>query len=273
VPLWQKFIATKARSHGEIKSKLKRFPSYILNMAILVVAISFLGMRPVSHYGFAVITFSNYVGDKELQLDTVHYKNALGQDFTVSNFKYYVGNFKLYKHDTLKYTWNDYYLVRADDLKSRSFTLPMIVEDGIYTSMSFTIGVDSLSNCSGAQSGALDPVNAMFWTWNTGYVFMKLEGKAKASASPGHIFEYHIGGYKEPNNCIRTITLDFKKTPLNIYHEEERDVEIKTDILEILQHPITIDFSKISSVTDFHHAVEIADNYKDMFSVLKVVNE
>jgi hypothetical protein len=240
-------------------------------MAIVMVAILFLGMRP-SHFGYAVISFSNYVGDQKLQLDSTHYKNALGQDFTVSNFKYYVGNFKLYKGDSLKYKSDDYFLVKADDPKSSQFTLPMIYEDGEYTSMSFTLGVDSLHNCSGAQSGALDPVNAMFWSWNSGYIFLKLEGKSPASKSPGNIFEYHIGGYKAPANCIRTITIDLKKTPLKVYHEEECGIELKTDILEMLKNPMTVDFSKLSSVTDFHHAEEMADNYKDMFSVLKITN-
>lgn len=238
-------------------------------MAILVVAICFLGMKPVSHYAYAVINFSNYVGDKKLQLDSVHYKNALGQDFTVSNFKYYVGNFKLYSHDSLKYTWDQYFLVNEADLKSKKVMLPMM-PDGKFTKLTFTLGVDSALNCSGAQSGALDPVNAMFWAWNTGYVFVKLEGKAAASKSSGHIFEYHIGGYKQPTNCIRTIALDLSKDPLRSRGEEYCGIQIKADALELLQAPMTIDFSTLSSVTDFHHATEIADNYTDMFSVLKI---
>jgi hypothetical protein len=33
--------------------------------------------------------------------------------------------------------------------------------------------------------------------------------------------------------------------------------------------PTTIDLSKLSSVTDFHNATTIADNYSDMFSIMK----
>ncbi|MEO5642361.1 MAG: MbnP family protein [Bacteroidia bacterium] len=242
-------------------------------MAIPVIAIFFFGMRPVSRYAYAIINFSNYAGDEMLRLDSAHYQNELGQDFTVTNFKYYVGNLKLYSHDTVKYTWNQYFLINEADPKSRKVTLPMMPEGKEkYTSISFTLGVDSAMNCSGAQSGALDPVNAMFWMWNTGYIFVKLEGKAAASKSPGHIFEYHIGGYRAPSNCIRTIMLDLTNNPLKSVGEEYCGIQIKTDILELLKTPMTIDFSKLSSVTDFHHAAEIADNYTDMFTVLKVEN-
>lgn len=251
---------------------MKSFPSYILNMAILVVAICFLGMRPATNLGYLRVEFSNFVGDDSLELDSGRYKNKLGQDFTVSNFKYYVSDFKLYTAKGDIYNFPREFLVRADDPKSFAMTLTAI-PDGDYTSMSFTLGVDSAQNCSGAQSGALDPVNGMFWTWNTGYVFMKLEGKSSFSKSSGNIFEYHIGGYKAPANCIRKITLHLKDNPVKMRFEESSSIEIKTDILEILQNPATNDFSELSSVTDFHHAEEFADNYKDMFSVLKIDNE
>jgi hypothetical protein len=36
------------------------------------------------------------------------------------------------------------------------------------TAIKFLLGVDSLKNVSGIQTGALDPAKGMFWTWNTG---------------------------------------------------------------------------------------------------------
>ena len=132
------------------------------------------------------------------------------------------------------------------------------------------IGVDSIHNCSGAQSGALDPVNGMFWTWSTGYIFLKLEGHADASASSGHIFEYHIGGYAAPNNCIRRVTLSLTAKGLRIEKSKANKIWLKADISEILKNPVTIDFSKLSSVTDHHNAITIADNYMDMFTIKAV---
>ncbi len=128
--------------------------------------------------------------------------------------------------------------------------------------------MDSIHNCSGAQSGALDPVNAMFWTWSTGYIFLKLEGKSAVSKSPGHLFEFHIGGYKQPSNCIRKVNLDLKSQKLNLTKNQNVNLSLKVDIAELFKSPTTLDLAEISSVTDFHNATTVADNYADMFSVM-----
>ena len=119
---------------------------------------------------------------------------------------------------------------------------------------------------------------------------MKLEGKSPDSKSPGHIFEYHIGGYKEPSNCIRTVTLEiFKPKNKAVVHtdndmlhiagttpiENSKTVSIGiiADISMILSSHTVIDFSKLSSVTDFHNVKTIAENYKDMFYVTRLVQQ
>ena len=232
-------------------------------MATLVVAMSFTG-KPAGS-GQLVVLLDHYVGNKLLQQDTVSYQNELGQSFTVTKFRYYIGNIHLKKVNGDEVAMSDYYLVNEDEETSKKITLNL--PEGEYGSISFIIGVDSLHNCSGAQAGALDPVNAMFWAWNTGYIFLKLEGKSPASKSPGNIFEYHIGGYKQPANCIRAANLSFIQ-PLIITNASAKELHLKVDAAEILKSPMTIDFSQLSSVTDFHNATIIADNYADMFSVI-----
>ena len=214
-----------------------------------------------------VIRFHNYVGTDKLVLDSVVYKNALGQAYTISMFKYYVGNIRLKRNGGPDYISHEYFLLDEDNSQSEQLILNDIPE-GDYNSLSFMVGVDSLHNCSGVQSGALDPVKGMFWTWNTGYIFLKIEGHTSFSKSPGHIFEFHIGGFKGPANCIRNINLDLKNKNLKVAAGKTSSLEIKTDASEIFKGPVTIDFSKNSSITDMHNAKMIADNYIDMFSIL-----
>ena len=249
------------------------FQKILLITCIATASVVAMSFRPVSDHSKLIIHFENYVGDKKLALDTVTYQNQLGQKYTVTNFKYYISNLSLKGADGKDYQINDsYLLIRQDDEESWSATLNDIPA-GKYTAISFMIGVDSLHNCSGAQSGALDPINGMFWTWNTGYIFLKLEGKSSASKSPGNIFEYHIGGYKEPTNFIRMTTVKFGSNGMEMNSAKTTSLFIKTDAAEILKNPNSIDFSKLSSVTDFHHAADIADNYTDMFSVIRISNE
>lgn len=233
-------------------------------MAILWVAMSFTGdLKSKKNNGSPVsISFEHFVGNEILKLDSANYKNALGQTFTISKFKYYVSNFHFKNSAGKDVTIGGSFLINEDEEETKKILLAKIPE-GNYTSMDFIIGVDSLHNCSGAQSGALDPVNAMYWAWNTGYIFLKLEGQAATSLSPGHFFEYHIGGYKQPTNCIRKISFDLSKS-----ESITKEIKIKVNVLEILKTPSAIDFSKLSSVTDLKNATVIADNYKDMFELI-----
>jgi hypothetical protein len=177
----------------------------------------------------------------------------------------------LLRKDGQPITYNSYFLIDEEKPDSKKIVLENI-PGGEYVSVNFTVGVDSIDNCSGAQSGVLDPINGMFWTWNTGYIFMKLEGTSQFSSAPYAMLEYHIGGFKKPHNCIQTISLPLNKSIL-ITNNYNKTIEIKTDVLEILKTPISIDFSILSSVTDFNNATTIANNYSDMFSVLKFDDE
>lgn len=217
--------------------------------------------------GLLSIGFNHYVDSLLLKLDSTEYKNELGQTYKVGMFKYYISNIHLIRENGKDYACKEYFLVNEDIEESKKIILKDIPE-GTYYKLVFTIGVDSAANCSGAQSGALDPTNAMFWTWNTGYIFMKLEGKAATSSAPGNIFEYHIGGYKDPNYNIRKI---FFPLPENILIEKNKTAEIKmrVNVSEILKAPTTIDFSKLPSVTDAQNGGIIADNYRDAFSIQK----
>ena len=239
---------------------------------VIRIALCVVGISAVSSFSTPVevaklnISIEHFAGTSLLDLDNGEYKNALGQAFTVSRFRYYLSNIKLKNANGSDFETKEYFLVDETETDSKKLILTNVPE-GHYNSISFVVGVDSTHNCSGAQSGALDPVNGMFWTWNTGYIFLKLEGHANTSTSPGHIFEYHIGGYAAPNNCIRRVTLQLGSSGLNIEKGKVNNLLLKADILNILKGPKTVDFSKLSSVTDFHNATTIADNYADMFSI------
>ena len=214
------------------------------------------------------LNFSHYVGNEVLQLDSVSYKNALNQDFSVTKFKYYLGNIALVRKDGKPVTYHKYFLIDQEKPDSKKVVLENLPA-GEYVSVHFTVGVDSIDNCSGAQSGALDPINGMFWTWNTGYIFMKLEGTSEFSSAPNAMLEYHIGGFKKPNDCIRPICLALNPS-IVIPNEQNKTIKIKTDVLEILKAPISIDFSTLPIVTSFNNATTLADNYSDMFSILEL---
>jgi hypothetical protein len=65
----------------------------------------------------------------------------------------------------------------------------------------------------------LDPVNGMYWAWQSGYINFKLEGKSKICNTRNNVFQFHIGGYMHPNATVQTVFLNVKnpnKTEINI---------------------------------------------------------
>jgi hypothetical protein len=153
-----------------------------------------------------VIKFEHIANGKKIVLNDSVYTNAFGEKYTVSKLKYYVSNI-LFATKGQREINKEVYLIDA----SKNDSIVKIDGRkimGIY----FTIGVDSILNCSGAQSGALDPLNDMFWTWNNGYVFFKLEGTSSSSTADRNRIEQHIGGYKGEYKTMRRIFLPIKKT-------------------------------------------------------------
>ena len=239
---------------------------YLLCLTAVLIAIN-LKAEYRSAGGKIKIHISNYGGNEVLALDTFAYKNSFGQLYKISKLKYYIGNIEIVKLDGKKILDNRYFLVDEENEQSKNILLENLPVSE-FKEINFIIGVDSLHNCSGLQSGALDPRNGMFWTWNTGYVFFKLEGYSPASTSNANFFEYHIGGFQKPHNAIRRIHITRNESYF-LSKEIETQVEIKFDVDEALKSPTDIDFSLLSSVTDFHNAATIANNYMNAFSFMK----
>ena len=216
--------------------------------------------------------FSNKADTADLILNTQWYKNQQGDSFTVTTFNYYISNIIFNGPSSTQHKEAEsYHLVQANNASSSEFTVSGIAP-GQYTSVTFLIGVDSLRNVSGAQTGALDPALGMFWTWNSGYIFMKMEGVSPKSTAAGNLLKFHIGGFSGANNAVRSITLPFNKTIAidnNAFH-----CHINVNAAQLFASPNPIDFSIINTVhMTGANAKLIADNYASMFSLEEIVKK
>lgn len=211
------------------------------------------------------ISFDNVVNGAPVQLTTGKYVNANGDSFSVTMYKYYISNISLYTADNAEYKEPESYHLVNEELKdSKSFTIKDLPA-GNYAKIKFLVGVDSARNVSGAQTGALDPLNSMFWDWNTGYIMAKIEGTSAHAA--GNNFAFHIGGFTGFYNTLRWVTLTLPANAV-VAKGKQPGIHIRSEITEWFQTPNLIDFSKMSFVAATGtKAVNIADNYADMFSV------
>lgn len=221
---------------------------------------------PTVKKGEVGIEITNYVGKDELKLDSTVHDLGNSQSIMITKFNYYISNVKVRKADGSLFAEEEsYHLVTADKLSSSHFHLED-VPAGTYTSISFLIGVDSARNVDGAQTGALDPANNMFWTWKTGYIMAKIEGFSPQSGAPDQSLTYHIGGFTGDNKGIREVTLTFA-TPLVVEDAKESTIELKADAGKWFA-PNTINFSSDFQVMSVNAvSKKIADNYANMFSL------
>jgi hypothetical protein len=202
-------------------------------------------------------TFFHEVNHQPVRPGIAYYTSA-GDTFTITKFKYYLSNFSfINEQGEVVIPAPEYFLIARDS--TIVFTgLPL----GRYKAVSFMIGTDSLMNCTGAQTGALDPIHGMFWTWNSGYIMAKLEGTSPASRLPGHVLQFHIGGYRGAHQAQRMVTL---KVPFEI-------AAGRTAVVQLIADAATwftgIRFSETAGImTPGAMADKMADNYSHMFSV------
>ena len=195
------------------------------------------------------------------------YQNAFGETFILKGFRYYISNIVLIeKGDRVHPLGANYFLVDIDQDSSQVITLR--VDKKNYTGLQFLIGVDSLRNLRGTQTGVLDPLRGKFWTWNSGYITAKLEGVSPDSKAHSHLLTYHVGGYKKNEQTSRRITLRFAE-PLQFPGNDERiHIQAEASTWFNGRHPI-----KIAEYPVCHEpgtlAVQLADNFEKMFSVVK----
>ncbi len=223
------------------------------------------------------IEITHQVATQPLRLDGTLYKTAAGDEYSLDHVRYYLSNFRLRRTDG---TWfvnpqsaessQGYFLVDAALKESQTFPIGL-VPPGEYSGIEFLIGIDPVRNGAGAQNGELDPARGMFWTWNTGYIFFKLEGHSPQSSSKKHELTYHLGG-TGPTSGARLVFLPLGKESIKVNAKTRAQIHLSADIAQVFEGVNRIRISELSEAMSPQAGVPIADNVAGLFSVEHVHN-
>jgi len=236
----------------------------LLPFLLIICSISIVSFLPQNKKGKLTLHFINIANGRPVVLHDSVYSTSLGEQYTITKLRYYISNIKMAGNTALPDADN-YHLV--DAAKEMSFSIP--VKEGKYSELQFLLGVDSVRNFSGAQTGALDPMNDMFWTWNSGYVMFKLEGNSDSSTANNNKVEHHIGGYRFGNNVATLIGLSFDE--IKIKEDQPADIFIYMNLdaywsginkIRIAKDPVCTLPGELSK--------KIAANFGGLFSVMQV---
>jgi hypothetical protein len=220
---------------------------------------------PKPDSGDMEIIFNPVAGNKALRKDS-GYALSAGETFTVTKFTYYISNIVLNRTDGHVFRETDsYHLVSHMD--GRQTITVTGIPPGTYTSIGFMIGVDSLRNVSGAQSGDLDPDQAMFWDWNTGYIFYKIEGSYHSFSGVDDDYAIHVGGFSGPYKALQEVVLD-PGTELSVSASSRLHLQVNADASEIFRTPHDLGFDTYRNQLQQPDLMKrLSENYRDMFSV------
>jgi|TARA_B110000967_G_C18841121_1_gene539417 hypothetical protein len=146
------------------------------------------------------------------------YVSSQKDSIQFTKLKFYLTDFQLKsKEGIIKSIENSNYLIDVFNPSSLDILLNT-TSFSLGDELSFNLGVSSAMNTSGAHSGALDPSNGMFWSWQSGYINFKIEGLSPSCVTRKNKFQFHIGGYQAPHNTLRRLSFILNKqtTQLNL---------------------------------------------------------
>jgi hypothetical protein len=124
--------------------------------------------------------------------------NTLHNSIGISNLSYFLTNFQFQRPDGSWHALEQFELIEAH-LKNPDTIVFENLPKGAYTGMRFLLGIDSVNNHAdpalwpNEHALGLMRAGGMHWSWNAGYIFLKVEGHYRTNNTQPGIYSYHIG--------------------------------------------------------------------------------
>jgi|TARA_R110002110_G_scaffold199393_2_gene410114 hypothetical protein len=195
----------------------------ILFLILLFAALNIFAQKEELDLRFNV-KFNNEI----LELNKQYFLTSANDSIKIETLKFFVSDFKFLQNKTVVDSLSKkHHLI---DLENDSSTRLKGKRSNqlSFNKIKFNVGIDSLTNDSGVFGGDLDPTNGMYWTWQSGYINFKLEGKSQACPTRNNLFQFHIGGYLAPYSALRSIELDILNKKITLI-----DLDIDTFLSNI----------------------------------------
>lgn len=203
-----------------------------------------------------------------LSIDSV-YTNTFGQQLRIENVQFYLSN--IYAHNGADSTLlNQAFLFTLLEPQ----TLSLNVSPQNFSSLSFGVGVPGNlnKNVDPSQYANSNPLsvqgsNGMFWYWNTGYIFVKVEGRYELTGTPNaplmDSYAFHLGDdplYHE---------LHFNTGNVSLAEGDSRTLSIEVALDSVFNRPVDpIDLSVDNlthTTSNFPLAERVTNNFVSAF--------
>lgn len=213
------------------------------------------------------LSFRFVANGTPLKPDT-DYINQFGERYQVRTLMFYVSRVRLSSSEDTSTSYDEsYHLVDYSDAASHQVLVR--APEGIYDTIQFMVGVDTFHNTSGAQTGALDPLHGMFWTWNSGYIFAKFEGLGVLPSGTDFSFAHHVGGFRPGEDAQRLVSLTMPSNQIvEVSGQHPSQIEITVEVSRWFNGKHALSLKEYPRVmTPGAKAMLVADNISTIFSI------
>ncbi len=201
------------------------------------------------------INFSPVFYDSIIHFDETSFKLLSGDSVQFDALKFYISSIELLNNEMQ--VWKEANSFHLIDAKENSLSIELKTPGKIqFNQIKFNLGIDSITNNSGAMGGDLDPTKGMYWTWQNGYINFKLEGRSNLCQTRKNEFQFHLGGYLYPFNSLQSIILKA---------DNQEKIYVAIDLGKLMN---SIDLGKENQIiTPGKEAVMISKQVADIFNI------
>ncbi|MBL0073279.1 MAG: hypothetical protein IPP34_16315 [Bacteroidetes bacterium] len=196
-----------------------------------------------------------------------NYAHTDGRTFNLSDLRYYISNIVLIKQDNSELPISGkVLLVNPSENEYSLGKVPV----GSYKGFRFYLGLDSATNHTDPTTYTSEnPLSiqtpSIHWSWNSGYIFMKIEGLVDTSlAGNGNVnfpFFYHVG--LDQN----TKTIDFTNEAFTVASGSDKEIGLEFDLLSTLTNVDMRTENATHTMDNMPLATKIADNWTISFEI------
>ncbi len=226
-----------------------------LTLILLLITVS-VNISLSQNGEMLTLQFNPVFGKEALVLSKSYFSKNNNDTIQFDILRFYISDIELLLNG--KTVWkelNSFHLVDASVVSSLIINLNSSSKT-VFDKLKFNLGIDSTTNVAGALGGDLDPTKGMYWTWQSGYINFKLEGKSKVCNTRNNEFTFHLGGYQYPYNTVQSVLL-------NANNSKELNIVINAE--EIISK---IDLSKQNHImSPGKEAVLLSNELNKVFSV------
>ena len=208
-----------------------------------------------------------------LLLDSLRYTNAASETLSVTRLSYIVSGFALEREDGVWVELPDQFAWMDAEKRRTSATLAGVPPEK-YRALRFHIGPDAATNTADpAKLPAEHPLNpnlnGLHWSWQTGYIFLAIEGRFRINAAAAELQGYAHHFARDVNRTRISLA-----APLDLTHDAAAILDF--DLGTLLNAPRPLSFAKDGTATHSRDgdpvAAALAANLPGAFRVVQVLS-